>query len=89
MLFSSCHKSPSSSSSSCNRGILISLFITRLEKRDTYKDYRWRYGLCSMPLVSEARTTHLQNGIWERSVKVFHIFWSSRVLIVDKILRVN
>ena len=80
MLFSSCHKSPSSSSSSCNKGT-----HHVIGKRNKNKDYR----LCSMPLVSEARTTHLQNGIWERSVKVFHIFWSSRVLIVDKILRVN
>ena len=88
MLFSSCHKSPSSSSSSCNKDIFI-LYLSRNWKRNANKDYRWRYGLCSMPLVSEARTTHLQNGIWERSVKVFHIFWSSRVLIVDKILRVN
>ena len=33
MLFSSCHKSPSSSSSSCNRGILIFFIYQVIEKK--------------------------------------------------------
>ena len=40
-------------------------------------------------LVSKARTSHLQTGIWDRSVKVFQIFWSSHISVADKILIVK
>ena len=37
------------------------------------------------PLVLKARTSHLWTGIWDRSVKMFHIFWSSHISVADKI----